>query len=144
MKQQESFVPYLRASNGKSLQFNIDGGSLERAQYADHFVKHVLGLRASHSVIVRRALELYIAHLSKAATREQMEELHRLVAEALLEYMNMTPPAKRRASMLDVIRMFLKDNRIQADGSAESLRAGLERLKYFELPFPADDSDTMQ
>lgn len=86
MKQQESFVPYLRASNGKSLQFNIDGGSLERAHYAEHFVKHVLGLRASHSVIVRRALELYIAHLDRLlddptfATFGMTGEKHRLRA----------------------------------------------------------------
>lgn len=74
--------------------------------------------------------------MSKAATREQLQELHRLVTEALLEYMTTTPPAKRRASMMECIRGFLRDNRIQADPTPESLRAGLERLQGMELPFP--------
>lgn len=79
--------------------------------------------------------------MSKAATREQMEELHKLVLETMLDYLKTTPPAKRRGSMLEVIRAFLKDNRIHATTSPDSLRSGLERLQYLQLPFPGNDSE---
>ncbi|ENO74797.1 hypothetical protein [Thauera sp. 63] len=47
-----------------------------------------------------------------AAPREQLQELHRLLAGTFLDYLTKTPQDECTASMLEVIRSFLRDNGI--------------------------------
>lgn len=73
-----------------------------------------------------------------AAPYELMRRLHQAVLDEMLLYMTETPVEKRRASMMSVIRAFLRDNHVsvqtlQQDGYA----ASLQHLKdTAALPFP--------
>lgn len=75
----------------------------------------------------------------RTASREQMEELHRLLLESCAEYLAETPPEKRKASMLAVIRAFLRDNGISAQtirqGGIDAATAKLHAMTA--LPFKA-------
>lgn len=53
--------------------------------------------------------------MTAPAPRDQLQKLHGLLCTTFLDYFETTPPERRRASMLEVIRSFLKDNGIQKD-----------------------------
>lgn len=72
-------------------------------------------------------------------TREQLRDLHSILTETLLLYMTTTPPEKRRAGMLEVIRAFLKDNGVTKNiESARDVSSTLESINDIELPFMPD------
>ena len=72
-------------------------------------------------------------------TREQLQELHGILVESLLTYMKDTPPQKRRAAVLDIIRAFLKDNGITKNlNSAKDVATSLEELSSLSIPFLPD------
>lgn len=64
------------------------------------------------------------------ATADEMQELHRALLNALLWVMRNKHPSEIRATTLDVIRAFLKDNRVNvpSQGTGGLLR-GLESLQ---------------
>lgn len=73
------------------------------------------------------------------ATREQLRELHFILTETLLLYMQTTAPAKRRAGMLEVVRAFLKDNGITKNlDSSREVSKTLEALNDVAVPFLPD------
>jgi hypothetical protein len=77
--------------------------------------------------------------MSDRANREQLEELHGLLTQTLLAYMANTPPNKRRASMLEVIRSFLKDNGIIKNLEAcQDVAESLGELTSLDVPFLPD------
>lgn len=74
--------------------------------------------------------------MNAAAPREQLQELHRLLCGIFLDYLRTTPPERRRASMLEVIRSFLRDNGIQKDMTLqEDVQTSLESLADMDIPF---------
>ena len=81
------------------------------------------------------------------ASREALQALHRALAAALQDYLIQTPPEKRRASMLGVIRSFLSDNSVHVElKPATRLTAGPQALAsdlgtVLTLPFRDDDPD---
>jgi hypothetical protein len=81
----------------------------------------------------------------KGATREQLEQLHALLLEALLEeFKGEQPPS---ASVMAVARKFLKDSGIVVNAAAAAdLRQSLEQLRSLSLPFTNTDpkKDTKQ
>lgn len=71
-----------------------------------------------------------------AAPRDQLQELHRLLCTTFLDYLQTTPPERRRASMLEVIRSFLRDNGIQKDLTLhEDVQTSLQSLSSLDIPF---------
>jgi hypothetical protein len=75
---------------------------------------------------------------TRAASKEALEALWRALLDSLLRYLRETPPEARRASMLAVVRDFLKDNNVVLPSGAtnEDLRKAAERLANIKLPFP--------
>lgn len=64
------------------------------------------------------------------ATVAEMRELHRALLNALLWTMRNTPPNKLKATTLEVLRAFLKDNGVVAPSQdAHGLLRGLESLQ---------------
>ena len=71
---------------------------------------------------------------------ETMLHLWRGLAMHFANYLDTTPPEKRRANMLGQIRQFLKDNDIAADASHKvPVRERLGSLLTLGLPFTAPD-----
>jgi hypothetical protein len=80
--------------------------------------------------------------MSKAATEEKLQELHRLLAEALMaEFTEANPcPTCGRSgitpAMLRCVVRFLNDNGIESDAAAlQDLRRSLAELTAQSLPF---------
>lgn len=74
--------------------------------------------------------------MTGAAPRDQLQKLHALLCETFLDYFQTTPPERRRASMLEVIRSFLKDNGIQKDLTLHrDVQTSLESLSSLDIPF---------
>jgi hypothetical protein len=74
---------------------------------------------------------------SRAATQDQLEELHRLVAERLLEYLTTVPVSEMSAQWLECARKFLAQNGIQANlGEIRDVRKSLAELATLSMPFP--------
>ena len=79
------------------------------------------------------------AESSGIASRESLQTLHRLLCEYFTGYLANTPPSKIRASMLEVIRGFLKDNNVRKDlTSARDVKASLDELAGLSIPFLPD------
>ena len=84
-----------------------------------------------------------------AAPKQALQDLHRSLAAALQQYLIETPPTKRRASMLGVIRSFLADNSINVelkpapgrvcDAGPQTLASDLGAV--LDLPFSGDPDD---
>lgn len=75
------------------------------------------------------------------ASREELHEIHRLMCRNLLDYLQNTPQDKIRASMIDVIRAFLKDNNITKNlGAAKDVSQSLSELSDMAVPFLPDFS----
>lgn len=75
------------------------------------------------------------------ATREDLQEIHGLLCMSFLDYLKNTPPAKLRASMIEVIRSFLKDNHITKNlNSAKDVSQSLSELADMAVPFLPDFS----
>lgn len=79
------------------------------------------------------------------ATREQLEDLHKLLCESFHSYLLDTPADKRRASMIAEIRAFLRDNNVTKNlGSAKDVAKSLDELSGLGVPFlptfPGNDS----
>lgn len=75
------------------------------------------------------------------SSREELHEIHRLMSRNLLEYLQNTPADKIRASMIDVIRAFLKDNNITKNlSSAKDVSLSLNELSDMAVPFLPDFS----
>lgn len=73
------------------------------------------------------------------ATREELQEIHRVLCETFMDYLTNTPPGRIRASMLDVIRSFLKDNHISKNLSqAKDVTESLKDLSELSVPFLPD------
>lgn len=71
-----------------------------------------------------------------AAPREQLQELHRLLAGTFLDYLTKTPQDECTASMLEVIRSFLRDNGITKDlTSYADVQSSLGSLTSLDIPF---------
>lgn len=78
---------------------------------------------------------------SARASKEELHEIHRLMCLNLLEYLQTTPADKIRASMIDVIRSFLKDNNITKNPrSAKDVSQSLNELSDMDVPFLPDFS----
>lgn len=74
--------------------------------------------------------------MTTAAPQESLRELHRLLCTTFLDYLQTTPPERRRASMLEVIRSFLRDNGIQKDLTLHGdVQASLQSLSSLDIPF---------
>ena len=75
--------------------------------------------------------------------RVVLQELHRSLAAALQQYLIETPPTKRRASMLGVIRSFLADNSVHVElkpaPGPQTLASDLGAV--LDLPFSGDPDD---
>ncbi|UCV01867.1 hypothetical protein [Dechloromonas denitrificans] len=85
------------------------------------------------------------AEAPKKATREQLEDLHRVLCKALMDYLLDTPADKRRASMIAEIRAFLRDNNVTKSlGAAKDVAKSLDELSGLGVPFlptfPGNDS----
>ncbi len=75
------------------------------------------------------------------ASREELQQIHGLLCMSFLEYLQNTPPAKLRASMIEVIRSFLKDNNITKNlTSAKDISQSLGELSDMAVPFLPDFS----
>lgn len=71
--------------------------------------------------------------------REKLQELHGVLCDRFLDYAKNTPPGKIRASMIEVIRGFLKDNGITKNlAQAKDVAASLEELSDIGIPFLPD------
>ena len=69
----------------------------------------------------------------KGAPRETLEELHRLLTDALLTEFEQ---GNRTAAFLNAVRGFLKDNHCHVNmASAADLRRSLADLRSLGLPF---------
>lgn len=67
---------------------------------------------------------------SGPATADEMQELHRALLNALLWTMRNTPPSKLKATTLEVLRAFLKDNHVNVPSQdTRGLLRGLESLQ---------------
>lgn len=72
--------------------------------------------------------------MSNKATREDLHELHRMLALQFFEMMK--TPETLNASAFNVIRQFLKDNGITKDlVRAGDIKRSLESLVDAEVPF---------
>jgi hypothetical protein len=77
--------------------------------------------------------------VSQRATREQLEELHGLLAKILLDYLKNTPPNRLRANKLEIVRSFLLQNGVKKDmNSGREVKAALADLSETDLPFLPD------
>lgn len=80
---------------------------------------------------------------SGVASQELLQDLHRMCAEHFHNYLVNTPPAKQRASMLEVIRKFMKDNGVEHSDKLVALEAlsrpeaepEADNLNKLDLPF---------
>ena len=70
------------------------------------------------------------------ASHDDLWQLWWLLRDALVEYLKTTPPERRRASMLEVVRAFLHDNNVSA--TTLSASESLEALEALEAPFPIE------
>ena len=69
----------------------------------------------------------------KGARREQLEQLHALVLNALLDAFKQP---EMSAAMLAVARKFLRDNGVTVDAAgAADLQRSLQELRSISLPF---------
>ena len=69
----------------------------------------------------------------KGAPRAKLEELHRLLTDALLAEFEQ---GNRTAAFLLCVRKFLRDNNVKVDvAGAADLRRSLEELRSLGLPF---------
>lgn len=74
------------------------------------------------------------------ASREDLQELHGLMASLFLKYMREPEQYKVNAFLLGVIRQFLKDNNVSKDhGQTHDLRKSLEELAGIDFPFLPDN-----
>jgi hypothetical protein len=74
--------------------------------------------------------------MSKPAPREDLQEIHGLLCASFLDYLRLVPPEKRTASMLNVMRGFLRDNRIQKDLTLHTdVQRSLQTLSAMDIPF---------
>lgn len=74
---------------------------------------------------------------SRAATREQLQELHKLVAEKLLQYLTEVPTQEMSASWLAVAAKFLEANGVTVNlAEVRDVRKALSELSTLSLPFP--------
>lgn len=70
------------------------------------------------------------------ATREDLQEIHRLLTEAFFRYLQETPRENQRASMFEVIRSFLRDNGITKDLNLhKDVQTSLVSLASLDIPF---------
>ena len=73
------------------------------------------------------------------ATQEQLEDLHRAVAESLLAYFKRVSPEKRRAQMVMCAINFLKANSVKKSVTERATVGDtLESLADADMPFDVD------
>jgi hypothetical protein len=56
-------------NSGTRGSFNMDQGTRDRLTWAGHFAKRLLNTDAGHSVLMRRAIEVYTQHLERLAKK---------------------------------------------------------------------------
>jgi hypothetical protein len=71
----------------------------------------------------------------RRATREQLHELHRLVAERLLTYFTETPASEIKATLVECAIAFLRLNDVNV--SSMAMGQVREQLLALALPFEA-------
>lgn len=80
---------------------------------------------------------------SKAATREELEVLHRHVLLALLRYFESPPKGDIEAAWVKVAVAFLEMNDIAINTTeARDIRQALSELSGLSLPFPSTTTTT--
>ncbi len=77
---------------------------------------------------------------TKAATEEQLKDLHRELTKVLLDQLK-NKDESLKSSFFNVVRAFLNDNGIKADQSKEEMITGLERLQERTFDFEDDNED---
>lgn len=78
---------------------------------------------------------------TKAATEEQLKDLHRELAKVMLQQLK-SKDESLKPSFFNVVRAFLNDNGIKADQTKEDLINGLEHIQ--ERTFNFDDDEDNQ